>query len=133
MTPAQAASASVGADSIKGLAQSVARPAYRRLLGAEPALRRAVPILIIAFLCTMAVGAMVQINDQRRQAVAAASRELELIAELIATQADRDARGLKATDLAPRMQNLLETLQQQHGHARRTFLITEVAGTVIAV
>ncbi len=33
----------------QGLAQSVAKPAYRRLLVAEPALRRAVPILIIAF------------------------------------------------------------------------------------
>src|SRR4029078_1668374 len=125
MTPAQAASASVGADSIKGLAQSVARPAYRRLLGAEPALRRAVPILIIAFLCTMAVGAMVQINDQRRQAVAAASRELELTAELIAAQAAHDARGAKPAELPRRMQVLLERLLHQHGHPRRALFITD--------
>jgi len=102
------------------------------LLGAEPALRRAVPILIIAFLCTMAVGAMVQINDQRRQAVAAASRELELIAELIATQADRDARGIKPADLPRRMQGLLEAPQQQQGHPRRTFLLSDTDGTIIA-
>jgi hypothetical protein len=30
---------------VKGLAQSIAKPAYRRLLTAEPALRRAVPAL----------------------------------------------------------------------------------------
>ena len=41
MARAEAASASVRSDSIKGLAQSIAKPAYRRLLTAEPALRRA--------------------------------------------------------------------------------------------
>ena len=50
MARAEVASASARADSIKGLAQSIANPAYRRLLIAEPALRRAVPALIIAFL-----------------------------------------------------------------------------------
>ena len=50
MARADAASASAHPDFIKGLAQSVAKPAYRRLLNAEPLLRRAVPVLIIAFL-----------------------------------------------------------------------------------
>ena len=50
MARAESASASAHSDSIKGLAQAVARPAYRRLLTAEPFLRRAVPVLIIAFL-----------------------------------------------------------------------------------
>src|SRR6266571_4394544 len=53
MARAEVASASVNSDSIKGLAQSIAKPAYRRLLTAEPALRRAVPALIIAFLLTI--------------------------------------------------------------------------------
>ena len=50
MARAEVASASVSSDSIKGLAQSIAKPAYRRLLTAEPALRRAVPALILAYL-----------------------------------------------------------------------------------
>ena len=50
MARAEAASASIRSDSIKGLAQSIAKPAYHRLLSAEPLLRRAVPVLIIAFL-----------------------------------------------------------------------------------
>ena len=95
MAPAQSASASTGTDSIKGLAQSVAKPAYRRLLVAEPALRRAVPILIIAFLVTMAVGAMVQISDHRRQAVASVTRELQTIADLVAERLDRDTKRPK--------------------------------------
>ena len=61
------ASASARTDSIKGLAQSIAKPAYRRLLTAEPLLRRAVPVLIIAFLATICVGALVQVLDHRRQ------------------------------------------------------------------
>ena len=101
MTPAHMASASSGTDSIKGLAQSVAKPAYRRLLVAEPALRRAVPILIIAFLATMAIGAFVQINDHRRQAVASVTREIRIVADLIAERLDRDAK-LPKSELARR-------------------------------
>ena len=41
MAPAHVARASTNTDSIKGLAQSLANPAYHRLLVAEPALRRA--------------------------------------------------------------------------------------------
>ena len=69
MAHAEAAGASVGSDSITGLAQSIARPAYLRLLTAEPALRRAVPALIIAFLLTICIGTVVQVLDHRRQAI----------------------------------------------------------------
>src|SRR3954452_22778016 len=69
MARADTASASIRSDSIKGLAQSIAKPAYRRLLTAEPALRRAVPALIIAFLVTICIGAFVQVIDHRRQAI----------------------------------------------------------------
>ena len=61
MARAHAANACVQSDSIKGLAQSIAKPAYTRLLTAEPALRRAVPTLIIAFLVTICLGAFVQV------------------------------------------------------------------------
>ena len=61
MARAESASASAHSDSIKGLAQAVARPAYRRLLTAEPFLRRAVPVLIVAFLATLGVAAFVDV------------------------------------------------------------------------
>ena len=63
-------------NSIKGLAQSIAKPAYHRLLTAEPALRRAVPTLIIAFLITICLGAFVQVIDQSRQKRAAMKRDI---------------------------------------------------------
>src|ERR1700744_4342197 len=91
MARAHAASACVQSDSIKGLAQSIAKPAYHRLLLAEPALRRAVPTLIIAFLITICLGAFVQVIDQSRQKRAATKRDRAAVAELLAERLDRIA------------------------------------------
>src|SRR3979409_2247187 len=89
MVRAHAASACVQSDSIKGLAQSIAKPAYHRLLIAEPALRRAVPTLIIAFLITICLGAFVQVVDQTRQKRASVKRDLAAVADLLAERLDR--------------------------------------------
>ena len=83
MARAHAANACVQSDSIKGLAQSIAKPAYHRLLIAEPTLRRAVPILIIAFLITICLGAFVQVLDQYRQKRSATKRELAALADML--------------------------------------------------
>src|SRR5438552_7458689 len=89
MARAHAASVCVQSDSIKGLAQSIAKPAYHRLLIAEPALRRAVPTLIIAFLITICLGAFVQVVDQNRQKRAAGKRDLAALADLLSERIDR--------------------------------------------
>jgi two-component system cell cycle sensor histidine kinase PleC len=91
MARAHAASACVQSDSIKGLAQSIANPAYHRLLVAEPVLRRAVPTLIIAFLLTICLGAFVQVGDQNRQKRASIKRDLTAVADLLAERLDRIA------------------------------------------
>ena len=98
MARAGAASASARSDSIKGLAQSIAKPAYRRLLTAEPTLRRAVPALIIAFLVTICIGAAVQVTDQRRQALAAAAVDVEALAEILADRLAPDKSAGKQRD-----------------------------------
>ena len=100
MARAEAVSASVSTDSIKGLAQSIAKPAYLRLLTAEPALRRAVPALIIAFLLTICVGAAVQVLDHRRQAISELMNQIEAAADLLTDRLERiepskpDASGI---------------------------------------
>jgi two-component system cell cycle sensor histidine kinase PleC len=91
MARAHAASACVQSDSIKGLAQSIAKPAYHRLLIAEPALRRAVPTLIIAFLITICLGAFVQVVDQNRQKRASIKRDLAALADFLAERLDHIA------------------------------------------
>jgi two-component system cell cycle sensor histidine kinase PleC len=89
MARAHAANVCAQSDSIKGLAQSIAKPAYHRLLVAEPALRRAVPTLIIAFLITICLGAFVQVLDQSRQKRAASKRDLAALADVLAERIDR--------------------------------------------
>ena len=89
MARAHAANACAQSDSIKGLAQSIAKPAYHRLLIAEPALRRAVPTLIIAFLITICLGAFVQVLDQSRQKRKASERDLAALSDYLAERIDR--------------------------------------------
>jgi two-component system, cell cycle sensor histidine kinase PleC len=108
MARAHVANACVQPDSIKGLAQSIAKPAYQRLLTAEPVLRRAVPTLIIAFLVTICLGAFVQVLDQSRQKRAASKRDLAAVADLLsdrlgylATRSDRIANIERLQALLP--------------------------------
>jgi two-component system cell cycle sensor histidine kinase PleC len=111
MARGHAASACVQSDSIKGLAQSIAKPAYHRLLIAEPALRRAVPTLIIAFLITICLGAFVQVVDQNRQKRATVKRELAAVADLLAERLDRLASVRQdRASAVDRLQNLLPAL-----------------------
>src|SRR6516164_6901302 len=106
MARADAANACVQSDSIKGLAQSIAKPAYHRLLIAEPTLRRAVPILIIAFLVTICLGAFVQVLDQNRQKHAATKDKLAALADVLAERIDH-----LASARAQRLSNI-EHLQE---------------------
>jgi two-component system cell cycle sensor histidine kinase PleC len=111
MARAHAANACVQSDSIKGLAHSIAKPAYHRLLTAEPALRRAVPTLIIAFLITICLGAFVQVIDQSRQKRNAMKRDIAALTDLLAERLDRLAstRHDRAANIE-RLQGLLPDL-----------------------
>ena len=127
MARAHAANACAQSDSIKGLAQSIAKPAYHRLLTAEPALRRAVPTLIIAFLITICLGAFVQVLDQSRQKRKASERDLAALSDYLAERLDRLA-SIRQDRLAniERMQFLLADLIPMWGIAAGRHVI--VAG-----
>src|SRR2546426_599899 len=124
MSRADAANACVQSDSIKGLAQSIAKPAYHRLLIAEPALRRAVPPLIIAFLITICLGAFVQVIDQSRQKRAAMKRDLSALTDLLAERLDRlgAVRQDRAANIE-RLQTLLPDLIPAWGVASGRHII----------
>ncbi|HEY6255494.1 MAG TPA: ATP-binding protein [Xanthobacteraceae bacterium] len=129
MARAEAASASIRSDSIKGLAQSIAKPAYRRLLTAEPALRRAVPALIIAFLLTICVGTIVQILDHRRQAIFEISKQIEAGADVLLERLDQGP----LEDAKARIQGELEHAIPSWARAPgRRILVTNADGVVVA-
>jgi two-component system cell cycle sensor histidine kinase PleC len=130
MARADAASASLRSDSIKGLAQSIANPAYRRLLTAEPLLRRAVPVLIIAFMVTICVGAAVQVLEHRRQVVVQATVTIEALADHFATVLDRAPRD--SAHLPRTSEALQQALPVWAAGAGRRVLIADGDGTIIA-
>lgn len=132
MARAGAAHASLRSDSIKGLAHSIARPAYRRLLTAEPALRRAVPALIIAFLATIAIGAAVQIADRLHQAVRAASGELNLIADVVAREIDRHGHSFADLPSARKQELFEQALAGRGADSKRRVILLNAAGQTIA-
>jgi two-component system cell cycle sensor histidine kinase PleC len=130
MARAAAASASLRSDSIKGLAQSIANPAYRRLLTAEPLLRRAVPVLIIAFMVTICIGAAVQVLEHRRQVVFDAAQTIAALADHFAAALDRpphDAARLPRTSDA-----LEQALPAWAAGAGRRVLVADGDGTIVA-
>src|SRR5882757_1808094 len=134
MARAHAANACVQSDSIKGLAQSIAKPAYHRLLTAEPALRRAVPTLIIAFLITICLGAFVQVLDQSRQKRAAVKRDLQALTDVLAERLDRltEVRRDRVGNIE-RLQSLLPDLVPSWGIAAgRHVIVTSADHRVLA-
>src|SRR3978361_781894 len=132
MARAHAASPCVQSDSIKGLAQSIAKPAYHRLLIAEPALRRAVPTLHIRFLIT--IGAFVQVIDQSRQKRASMKRDVSALADLLAERLDHigTIRPDRVTSLEP-LQKLLPDFIPSWGIAAgRHVLVASADGRILA-
>ncbi len=131
MARAATASASLRSDSIKGLAQSIANPAYRRLLSAEPLLRRAVPVLIVAFMLTICIGAAVQVVEHRRQVIVDATREVEALADQLAVTLDRPVRDGKP-NLARTAATLPRALPDWAAGAGRRALIADSDGRIVA-
>jgi len=131
MARVETASASLGSDSIKGLAQSIAKPAYRRLLTAEPLLRRTVPVLIVAFMLTICIGAAVQVLDHRRQAILDSVRTVEALADHLAVAVDRTGRDGKP--VLPRTSDALErALPAWAAGGGRSILVGDVDGNIVA-
>src|SRR6185312_7229493 len=134
MAHAHAASACAQSDSIKGLAQSIAKPAYHRLLIAAPALRRAVPTLIIAFLVTICFGALVQVIDQTRQKQSATKRDMLALADLLAERLEHVGviRQERPASIE-RLQNLLPGLIPSWGIAAgRHVIVTGANQRILA-
>jgi two-component system cell cycle sensor histidine kinase PleC len=117
MARAEVASASVSSDSIKGLAQS--------------ALRRAVPALIIAFLLTICVGAIVQVLDHRRQAISEIVKQIEGSADFLVDRLERLEQPKAGFER--RLQTELERVMPTWARAPgRQVLIANSDGVIVA-
>jgi two-component system cell cycle sensor histidine kinase PleC len=129
MGHARAANASLRVHA-RGLARLISRPAYQRLLDAEPLLRRAVPALIIVFLAAVAAGAAVQILDGRRQAFLDAEQELSLVA---IAASETLARRLGEETAPERVRTaLIDALPPRAIQSGRLFYISDAGGRLVA-
>ena len=115
----------------QGLAKSIAKPAYRRLLSAEPLLRRAVPVLIIAFLITVCVGAAVQVLEQRRQAIVEVRQAIEALADELALELDRQARDIRGTP-GRTAAAIEQALPVWAANGDRAVLVADADGRIVA-
>ena len=131
MARADMASASARTNSIKGLAQSIAKPAYRRLLTAEPLLRRAVPVLIIGFLATICVGAAVQLSEHRHQTLNAKMLTLGTVADLTAERLQQASAHRDGTPKDTR-DSLARALPSWATNDGRRFLLADESGVITA-
>ena len=129
MARAETASASLRSDSIQGLAKSIAKPAYRRLLNVEPLLRRTVPALIVAFLITICVGAVVQVLEQRRQLIVQSRQAIEALADVTATQLEHSGRDLRGN--SSRTSAALEHIPPAWADAELSIVVADSDGIII--
>jgi two-component system cell cycle sensor histidine kinase PleC len=132
MARAESASASAHSDSIKGLAQAVARPAYRRLLTAEPFLRRAVPVLIVAFLITLGIAAVVDIRERLRQAIFKSADELDLAATIMVERMERLAFNESGEPVVRAFRAFERIDWPSATMGGRLVLLTDASNTIIA-
>jgi two-component system cell cycle sensor histidine kinase PleC len=116
-------------DGLAGNTRLIAEPAYRRLLAAEPLLRRSIPVLIVTFLIVIAALRVLSLMNERDDV----ERNAKAILTLAAGQL---ASSLATTsDTVPgAIQDLLETTSRQGAMGRsHVLVITDSAFKIVAV
>ncbi|RUZ71968.1 PAS domain S-box protein [Mesorhizobium sp. M7A.F.Ca.US.006.01.1.1] len=116
-------------DGLAGNTRLIAEPAYRRLLAAEPLLRRSIPVLIITFLIVIAALRVLSLMNERD--------DVERNAKAILTLASGQLASSLATtsETVPgAIQDLLETTSRQGAMGRsHVLVITDSAFKIVAV
>ncbi|TIP78507.1 MAG: PAS domain-containing sensor histidine kinase, partial [Mesorhizobium sp.] len=120
-----------GSDGLAGNARLIAEPAYRRLLAAEPLLRRSIPALIIIFLLVIAALRFLSLMHERDDVERDAKAILSLAAGQLASSISVDA-SMATTPGAT--QDLLEGISRQGAMGRSHVLaVTDGAFKIVAV
>ncbi|MET2827708.1 PAS domain-containing sensor histidine kinase [Mesorhizobium shangrilense] len=116
-------------DGLAGNTRLIAQPAYKRLLAAEPLLRRSIPALIIIFLIVVAALRLLSLMNERDDVERDAKTILALAAGQLAGAIAVDA------NMAPGMtQDLLESTSRQAAMGRSHVLaITDSNFKIVAV
>ena len=76
---------------VSGHARLLARPAYQRLLAAEPLLRRLIPVLIVIFLVIVGLARFVELYQVKNEREFEAREAVGMIAAVISATLDKAA------------------------------------------
>lgn len=121
------------AGSDDGLSHALTRPAYDRILAAEPWLKRLVPGLIVLFLGILGAMAYLQTITSRHDALSDALGDVDLLASLAASELTRiGERGTKGEAPALLAQNALERAIPQRTLRKNALIIfTDSDGRIL--
>lgn len=96
----------------------------------EPALRRVVPLLVVSFILTLAVGAVFQVREARQRSLADAESDIELVAAVVAGQLNE---AIAATPSIAASDLLQRNLPARAFSGGRKILISNGPGAVVGI
>jgi two-component system cell cycle sensor histidine kinase PleC len=116
-----------------GLAHLIACSNYRRLIRAEPLLRRSVPLLILAFIASLGLAVFVRLAGERLDLIEAAKWETTVLASALAADVARLDPGTQPGPLADAAQAHLDrTVPRRALNDGRVIAIVDARGIVVA-
>ncbi len=114
---------------ITGHARLLAGPAYRKLVAAEPFLRRLIPILIAIFLLIVGLARFVELYELRIDREADAQKSIAMIVRILSDAYAKSAGELSRTDALNTLSDALPAGATRDG---RKIYVTDASGMVIA-
>ena len=119
---------------LKGHAGLLARPAYQRLLQAEPLFRRSIPILITIFIVVVGVAHVSNLMDRRDETERSARDALSLLAESLENALEQASGRVREANGQPsQLRTILrESLPPSATDGGRVILLTDPAGAIKA-
>jgi len=118
---------------IKGHARLLAKPAYEKLVSAEPILRRCIPVLIILFLLIVALARFIQLYDLRMERENQARDMMGMVASYLAQSLDQAEPTLPTDRYQMAVQNALDNfVPQSAANAGERIYVADATGRVIA-
>jgi two-component system cell cycle sensor histidine kinase PleC len=118
---------------ISGHAKLLARPAYQKLLAAEPLLRKLIPVLIFIFLVIVGLARFVELYQLKSEREYEARESLSMIASVLGGALDKLRTGATQPPSRAEILNVLADALPPGatGDGRRIY-VTDQAGSIVA-
>jgi two-component system cell cycle sensor histidine kinase PleC len=117
---------------ISGHARLLARPAYQKLVAAEPLLRRLIPILIVIFLFIVGLARFVELYQLKLDREHEARDMITMIASVLASTLDRPQAADKPLARSSLLNTLADALPPGATSDGRRIFVTDPDGVIIA-